>query len=140
MATEQEQFIRNWEREFETTIKVLRAYPADKLDLKPSEKSKSARDLLFVFASEHYLFNMALDGNINWTMQPPKVPVTLEEIVRVTEKGHAELVVKLKGMPDAAFEKTVAFPVAPNTMGQVRVMDLSWMLLHDSIHHRGQIS
>ena len=25
-------------------------------------------------------------------------------------------------------------------MGQVRVIDLAWMLLHDSIHHRGQIS
>ena len=43
--SEKDMFITTWEREFQTTLKVLKAYPSDKLDLKPAEKSKSAKDL-----------------------------------------------------------------------------------------------
>lgn len=42
--TEKEMFIQTWEREFQTTLKVLKAYPATKLDLKPHERSRSARE------------------------------------------------------------------------------------------------
>jgi uncharacterized damage-inducible protein DinB len=140
MPTEKEQFIQTWEREFHTTVKVMKAYPADKLDLKPAEKSKSARDLLFVFANEQHFLSQILDGALDFTSQPPKPPATLEEIVSATEKGSAVLMEKLNGMPDTSFEKNVAFPVAPRTMSDVRKMDLLWMMLMDSIHHRGQLS
>lgn len=36
--TEKETFLNTWEREFQTTLKVLKAYPPDKLDLKPHER------------------------------------------------------------------------------------------------------
>lgn len=140
MASEKDQFIQTWEREFQTTLKVLKAYPSDKLDLKPAEKSKSARDLLFVFAGEQHFFTQILNGALDFTSQAPKAPATLDEIVSATEKGNAALVAKIKGMPDASFEEKVNFPVAPKTMAPVRKMDLSWMMLMDSIHHRGQLS
>ncbi len=140
MATEKETFLATWEREFETTLKVIKAYPADKLDLKPAEKSKSARDLLFVFAAEQHFFTQILNGALDFASQAPKAPSTLEEIVSVTEKGNATLVAKIKAMPDASFDEKVNFPVAPKTMAPVRKMDLSWMMVMDSIHHRGQLS
>jgi len=140
MASEKDQFIQTWEREFQTTLKVLKAYPSDKLDLKPAEKSKSARDLLFVFAGEQHFFTQILNGALDFTSQAPKAPATLDEIVSAMEKGNAALVAKIKGMPDASFEEKVNFPVAPKTMAPVRKMDLSWMMLMDSIHHRGQLS
>ncbi|MDL1893865.1 hypothetical protein FBQ87_13410 [Sphingobacteriales bacterium CHB3] len=138
--SERDQFIQTWEREFQTTLKVLKAYPADKLDLKPAEKSKSARDLLFVFAAEQHFFSQILDGALDFTSSAPKPPATLDEIVSATEKGNAALVAKIKAMPDASFDEKVVFPVAPKTMQPVRKMDLSWMMLMDSIHHRGQLS
>lgn len=138
--SERNQFIQTWEREFQTTLKVLKAYPADKLDLKPAEKSKSARELLFVFANEQHFFSQILDGALDFTSSAPQPPATLEEIVSATEKGNAALVAKIKAMPDASFDEKVAFPVAPKTMQPVRKMDLSWMMLMDSIHHRGQLS
>src|SRR5256885_9318392 len=36
--TEKEQFLGTWEREVPTTLKVLKAYPAAKADLKPHSK------------------------------------------------------------------------------------------------------
>ncbi len=138
--SEKEQFLSVWNNEHKITLRVMNAYPADKLDLKPAEKSKSARDLLFVFVSEQHFFTMALDGKIDFMAPMPKAPSTLQEIISAYEKENAALVAKLKATPEADFNKTVAFPVAPKTMGQVRVMDLSWMMLMDSVHHRGQLS
>jgi len=42
---EKDMFLQTWEREFKTTLKVLKAFPADKLDFKPHERSMSAEDL-----------------------------------------------------------------------------------------------
>jgi hypothetical protein len=32
---EKQMFLKTWEREFQITLKVLKAYPANKLDFKP---------------------------------------------------------------------------------------------------------
>ncbi len=50
--TEKDMFLQTWEHEYNTTVKVLKAFPDDKLDMKPAEKSKSARDLAFTFVGE----------------------------------------------------------------------------------------
>jgi uncharacterized damage-inducible protein DinB len=34
----------------------------------------------------------------------------------------------------------IAFPSGPKQMGEIRVMDFLWLMLMDSIHHRGQLS
>ena len=140
MATEKEKFIHVWEREFQTTLKVLKAYPPDKLDLKPAEKSKSARDLLMVFANEQHFFSMGLDGNIDFMAPMPKAPSSLEAIVGVTEKGNEQLVAKLKSMAESDFGVTFPWMVAPKTMGKISKQEFSWLMLMDSIHHRGQLS
>ncbi len=41
--TEKEQFLSQLEKELPTTMRVLKAYPAAKADLKPHAKCKSAR-------------------------------------------------------------------------------------------------
>lgn len=140
MPSEKEQFLQTWDREFQTTLKVLRAYPPEKLDLKPAEKSKSARDLLFVFRNEAHFFSMALDNKLDFTAPSPQVPATLGGIIEETEKANAALVAKLRQISDTDYNGMVTFAVAPKTMGQVRRMDLCWMMLMDMVHHRGQIS
>ena len=44
-ATEKDMFLQTFQRECQTTLKVLKAYPANKADLKPHEKSRTAKDL-----------------------------------------------------------------------------------------------
>ncbi len=44
--TEKESLLQTWEREFKTTLRVLKNIPQEKMDLRPSEKSRSTRDLL----------------------------------------------------------------------------------------------
>ena len=45
MPSEKEQFLKTWEQEHATTAKVMAAIPEGKLDFKPHERSKSAREL-----------------------------------------------------------------------------------------------
>lgn len=44
-----EQFIQAWEREFPTTLKVLKAFPNDQGEFKPHERSPSAKELAWHF-------------------------------------------------------------------------------------------
>lgn len=41
--TERDMYLAGFEREYQTTLRMLKQFPADQLDLKPSEKSKTAR-------------------------------------------------------------------------------------------------
>ncbi len=138
--SEREQFIQKMEREFQTTLKVLKAYPADKKDLKPHAKCPTALELAWRIAMEVKLFvNGAMTGTFDF-MTPRPAPATMQEVIATYEKDVQESVGKLKKMPDADFEKMVPFMVAPKTMGDVRSGDVLWLMLNDSIHHRGQFS
>jgi uncharacterized damage-inducible protein DinB len=138
--SEKDMFLQTWEREFQTTLKVLKAYPADKLDLKPAEKSKSARDLAFVFTGEQALVDMALKGKIEFTGGGHPAPNTMNEIIASYETAVKANMEKVKAMSDADYNSMIGWFVAPKTPGQVRKADVLWLTLSDMIHHRGQLS
>lgn len=131
------------EREHATTVRVLRAYPADKLDLQPHPKSKTARDLAWLFVQEQGLVEKALTTGFDWSVPPsapPPVPQTMDEIVDAFEGAHGRVVGLVRGMSTDDLRQTVQFFVAPRTMGDIPKIDFLWFLLHDQIHHRGQFS
>jgi uncharacterized damage-inducible protein DinB len=137
---EKDMLLATWEREFHTTLKVLKAYPEQKLDLKPHERSKTARELAWTLASEEpVMINGGITGKFDFENMP-KVPATKAEIITAYEEGHREMVAKVRQLTDADFNKTVKFMVAPKTMGDVRSGDIFWTLILDSVHHRGQFS
>jgi len=139
--TEKEMFLQTWEREFQTTLKVLKAYPPDKLDLRPHERSRSARELAWQFVVEESIINGIITGQIKINFQnAPKPPATLPEILSAYEKTHNEMVGKVKALPEAEFNKSITFPVGPKQMGDVRRGDILGRLLMDCVHHRGQFS
>ncbi len=138
--TEKERFLQVWEQEFQTTLKVLKAYPANRLDLKPAEKSRSAKELLWTFALEEKVFvTGAITGQFDF-QNVPNAPATLDEIVSAVEQAHKENVEKVRSLSDEDFERTVKFMVAPKQVGDVRRGDMFQFLLSDMIHHRGQLS
>src|SRR6266480_4505242 len=110
--SEKQQFLTQLEKELSTTMRVLKAYPAAKADLKPHAKCKAAKDLAWMFVTE-------------------------QKACEQTAKGFVE---RIKRTPDAEFNKTVKFFVAPKQMGDVRKMEVLWLMLMDQVHHRGQFS
>jgi uncharacterized damage-inducible protein DinB len=138
--TEKEMFLQAWEREFQTTLKVLKAYPANKLDFKPHERSRSAKELAWNFASEEQaLIGGALKGQIDF-QNLPKSPATFPEIIRAYETSHKELVEKVKRLNEDEFNKLIKFNTGPKKVSDLRKADIFWTGVQDTIHHRGQFS
>jgi uncharacterized damage-inducible protein DinB len=137
--TEKEQYLTTVAREFPTTIKALKAYPATKAGFKPHARSRSAHDLAWNFVLEEKACDMALDGAIEFAKLPP-TPATFPEVISGYEKSHAAFVERVKRTPDADLNKTVKFATGPKKVGDLRTMDILWMMLMDAVHHRGQFS
>src|SRR3989454_3454726 len=137
--SEKEQFLSQLEKELSTTMRVLKAYPAAKSDLKPHAKCKAAKELAWMFVTEQKASEQALDGGIEFGKMP-KAPGTLGEVISTYEQSSKAFVERIKQTPEAELNTTVKFFVAPKQMGDIRKMDLLWFMLMDSVHHRGQFS
>ncbi len=140
MMSEKEIFLNTWNKEFPTTIRVLKAYPADKADWKPHEKSKNAIQLASTFpAEEHMFINGVLTGSVDFATKL-EIPETFPGLIDTYETWNTELLAKLESMSDEDLQGMIPFFTAPKTMGQMRKIDMLWMMLMDTIHHRGQFS
>ncbi|MFW6206864.1 MAG: DinB family protein [Gemmatimonadota bacterium] len=141
--TPKQQFLDAYEREHETTMRVLRSYPADRTDLRPHPRCKTALELAWVFVLERQLGTMLYNdafasGPPDGESPPP--PESWDEILDSIEIAHRDFADLIRSAADDDLGKTVTFFTAPKTMGHVPRMDLLWFLLHDEIHHRGQFS
>jgi uncharacterized damage-inducible protein DinB len=136
-----QQFIDAYNQESATTLKVLRAYPAEKSELRPHPLCKSARELAWIFVGEQGMCRSALTTGFDWSKpsMPPPVPESLAQIITIFDTGRQALV-DLVRQRDDALTGSVKFPVAPKTIGDVPLAQFLWMTLCDQIHHRGQLS
>jgi uncharacterized damage-inducible protein DinB len=138
-----QQFLDVFDREHATTVRVLRAYPLDQLELKPHAMCKTARDLAWMFVMEQALLEKALTTGFDWSQPmpaPPAAPQSVDAIVTAFDEGHKRIADLVTRMTDEQFGETVKFFVAPKTIGDIPKLNFLWMLLHDQIHHRGQFS
>jgi len=140
--SEKDQYLKTLEQEAATTLKVLRAFPATKSDLKPHAKARSAKDLAWTFVFEGYGGTQGVDGELPFPPKgmPAKVPEHWDAVVAECERAFKSLADKVRKTGDAELNKTVKFFVAPKKMGDIRRMDFLWFLLMDMVHHRGQFS
>jgi uncharacterized damage-inducible protein DinB len=136
-------FLDVYDREHATTMRVLRAFPEDQMDLKPHERSNSARDLAWTFALECAL------GTAVWHDEVakkglgggmPKAPEKWSDLLAAIEDAYKNFRALVAGASDDELHENVHFFVAPKTMGDISRINWIWFLLHDQIHHRGQFS
>jgi uncharacterized damage-inducible protein DinB len=136
-------FLRTYDEECARTMKLLRAYPTDKLDLRPAQPLKTARELAWVFVAE------AMLGGKIWrdefakgvpSGKPQPAPENWNEILSAVEKAQKELGDMVRKASDDDLRAIVHFMVGPKKLGEMTRMNMLWFLLHDQIHHRGQFS
>ena len=136
-------FADTYERELATTARVLRAYPDDQLDLRPSEKLKTARELAALLVGEQGLLLTALTTGFDWSKPPAKPPApgeTMGAMADALEATGRRVVEIVRSTPADQLPPTVSFFVAPRQLGDIPTSQFLWFLLHDQIHHRGQFS
>jgi len=141
--SDKETFLAAFDAEHEKTIKVLRAYPPDQSELKPSPKLKSARELAFVFALERGLgMKVWHDAFANGMPSGgfPTAPETWDEVLAAVDKMQDDFRAIVASAPDEAFDEEITFFVGPKTMGKMKRIDGLGFILFDEIHHRGQFT
>jgi uncharacterized damage-inducible protein DinB len=142
-ASAKQTFLDTYDKEHATTMRVLRAFPEDQLDMKPSEKSNSARHLAWVFVLERYLGKRIWNDEFAQGLtpgNPPKQPEKWSDMLDALDQAHHEFRDLIASASDEDLHATVHFFTAPKTMGEMSRLDMIWFLLHDQIHHRGQFS
>ena len=138
--SEKERFLKTFEKEAGTTLKVLRAYPEAECGLKPHERSNTALNLAWTFVMEQMLIVKALKGEQILGGGFPKPPEGWATVIETYEKGRDELLGLLRDGSNGDLVGAVGFFTGPKQMGDIPLQDFVWFILHDQIHHRGQLS
>ena len=139
--SEKQAFLDAWAREGAITVKVLRAYPEGKTDLKPHPALRSAKDLAWVFVFDGVAGSQAVQGEMKFP--PPNMPTkpsTWQGMIDEVEKAVTFMSDKVRQVDEHQLNTTVKFVTGPKQMSDLRRLDVLWFLLNDHIHHRGQFS
>lgn len=123
-------------KEFATTEKVMRAYPSDQLGLKPHERSSDAKKLMSTFVFEMYLLAMYVLGEeLDINKFKSYDPEHMDALIANFKKETEMVIEGIEKLADADLKKTTTFAGRDFTFD-----DFILMMLHDQIHHRGQLS
>lgn len=137
-----DRFLEVYEQEHSRTLRVLKAFPKDRLDLRPHPKAKTARELAFMFVVEQGMVEKALTTGFDFskTIVLPNPPESFDAIIEAFEKGHKHVAGLISVQRDEELAETIQFPEGPGKMRDWPRIDFLWFVLHDQIHHRGQFS
>ena len=64
--SEQKLLVQQFEQELKTSLKIIKAYPADKPDVKPGEQSRTAKDLIRTMVQNLQIAIQGSKGAIDW--------------------------------------------------------------------------
>ena len=134
------QYLEVFSREFPTTLRVMKAFPPGKDDFKPHERSYAASRLVHTFSMENAVVYKAIRGELTMPPDLPAAPATYAEAVANYERGAKELMAAVEEMPESRLLEEMNFFTGPRQKGMVPISQVMWLMLMDSIHHRGQLS
>ena len=126
-------------QEGEITKKLLRAFPADKADARPTETAQTTREIAWMLVLGMMLVEPILAGRLMPAPQPEPA-ANWQDLLDAFERTLSATNARLASLDDAAMNGMVETMVGPHTPGEARRGDVLRMFLHDQIHHRGQLS
>ncbi|HKA59560.1 MAG TPA: DinB family protein [Gemmatimonadales bacterium] len=139
--SEKQKFQEAWDKESATTLKVLKAFPEEKTDLKPHPSCRSAKDLAWAFVFDGVAGSQAVQGEMKFPPpNMPEKPSSWKAMISEVEKAMKVMSDRVGKVDDAQLNTTVKFATGPKQTSDLRRMDVLWFLLNDTIHHRGQFS
>ncbi len=140
-TTEREMYLGAFEREYQTTLRVLKAYPANKNLYKPTEMLPTATDRAWILVISQMVTEPILVAPKLEPQPPPPPPGDWNALVSTFEKSHRDATQRFSKLTDPVFNSTIVIAVGPGGVtAPVRRADALWMMLSDTIHHRGQFS
>jgi hypothetical protein len=127
-------------REAQTTLKVMRAFPADQHAFQPHPRSQSAVALMSTFTIEQALVTAAINGTFRLGGGFPPPFASVPEAIAAFDSAVKSACDAANSAPAHTYSRPTEFFVGPKTPGMVPAGALAEMMLGDQIHHRGQLS
>jgi len=123
-------------KEFATTLRVMKAFPEAEFEFKPHERSQEASRLMSTFVFEMYLMDSYVFGQpVDHNRFKSYKPENLATVIADFEKETAKIMDQLEDLPEEALSKNIEFGGSHFTADKFMLM-----MLHDEIHHRGQLT
>ncbi len=123
--------------EHATTMNVLKAVPAGKLDFRPHPKSMSAGELAWHIAESQLMLSKIVATARFEIQHDATTPATISEIVAECDKRHQQACALLAALTAEQLQAKIDLPAGIS----VPAAGLMWSLvLFHEIHHRGQLS
>ncbi|PWT89577.1 MAG: hypothetical protein C5B54_08685 [Acidobacteria bacterium] len=141
--SQKEELLKSWQREAPITLRLLRAYPDDRADFRPHEKSQRAIQLAWMFVKSQITNQRLLDGTFTFPAEFPTEPKRWNDLISAFESELEKHLGKLKYSTDDDLLQTIKIidPYAgPGQWKDLTKAYFMWFLLCDHIHHRGQLS
>jgi uncharacterized damage-inducible protein DinB len=137
---ELEMFLNAWDREAESTLKLLRSLPATQYDFRPDAGGRSLGELAWHLAEGDAYMSTGIEaGKFSMDARPPNIerPRTVEALAPGYERIHKEAVARIRKLKPEDLDRAVPF-----FRGQpVPIRDILWnMIISHGIHHRGQLT
>lgn len=139
-TTEREHYLASFESEYQTTLRVLKAFPPVQGKLTFSDRSHTANQIAWALVMDQMIVEPVLTVP---KLEPQDFPTPedFKAILTQFEKAHAEATAKSKNLDDKLFNSTLTMHVGPGgATAPMRRADALWLFLNDTIHHRGQFS
>jgi len=137
--TEKDSYLQACEREHEITLRVLRAFPANQMELRPHPTSNPARDVMWMLVLNKAAIDPLIEGVLAMK-QPPAPPPERDALIAAYERTVKDHVSKVRAMSDEDFNGPAKLQAGKDQFIQARRADGLWLMLMDTIHHRGQLS
>ena len=133
--------VKAYEHESQTTLKVIKAVPNDKLAFTPHAKSMSMNELVWhtVVAEQMFLGGIlkgAFGKETLPTDLPKDPPKTITEIASVYEKLTAARISELKSASGEMLGKELNF----HDFMKMPAIHFLQICMNHTIHHRGQLT
>ena len=123
-------------REFETTLRVLQAYPDDQAHMRPAAKSRTAAELAMTLVNEEHVTTSLVEiGAVSPSLLATEIPSSMAAIINAWQHAAAKNDAMMETWSSEDFARIVDFYGM-----QMPISEALWIELLDHIHHRGQFS
>jgi uncharacterized damage-inducible protein DinB len=136
---ELENLLETWDREAQSTVKLMRALPPTQYDFRPDAGGRSLGELAWHLAEGDAYMSYGIEQNsFGMSFRPPNIdrPRTVEALAPAFERVHREAVARIKKLALQDLDRTINFFGTDLT---IRAILWEYMILH-STHHRGQLA
>ena len=114
-----------WDREAESTVKVLRALPASQYDFRPDATGRSLGELAWHLAESDAYMSYGIEaGGFAMDMKPPNIerPSTVEQLAPGFELIHREAVARIRKLKPEDLDRSIVF----FTSQPMTIRDILW--------------